>query len=102
MTDGPDLTPPELRADVERARADLGDTVAALAAKADVKARVLDRAEGLRDGAAARARRSAASARAMAGDDSVRRGGARAALAAGGAALAAGAVVYGIRRRRRS
>jgi hypothetical protein len=39
----------ELRADIEQTRADLGDTVGALTAKADVKARVKD---GLKQGTA--------------------------------------------------
>jgi hypothetical protein len=36
-------TPEELRADIERTRQDLGDTVAALAEKTDVKARARDK-----------------------------------------------------------
>ncbi|HET8642343.1 MAG TPA: DUF3618 domain-containing protein [Pseudonocardiaceae bacterium] len=39
----------ELRADIERTRAQLGETVAELAYKADVKARVVDRAAAMRE-----------------------------------------------------
>src|SRR5262249_28125105 len=41
--------PPEgIRADIERTREEVGDTVEALAAKTDVKARVHDRVENLK------------------------------------------------------
>lgn len=39
----------ELRADIERTRAQLGETVAELAYKADVKARVVNRAAAMRE-----------------------------------------------------
>lgn len=38
-----------LRADIERTRAQLGETVAELAYKADVKARMVDRAAAMRE-----------------------------------------------------
>ena len=41
----PKPTVEELRAEIKRTRADLGETVQALAAKADVKARALDQVE---------------------------------------------------------
>jgi Protein of unknown function (DUF3618) len=40
--------PAELRADIERTRLDLGDTVAALAEKTDVKTRAKDKVEEVR------------------------------------------------------
>ena len=40
--------PQQLRADIERTREDLGDTVAALAEKTDVKARARDKVAGVR------------------------------------------------------
>jgi hypothetical protein len=42
-------TPEEIRADIERTRGQVGDTVEALAAKTDVKARVQDRVEELKE-----------------------------------------------------
>jgi hypothetical protein len=39
----------ELRAEIKQTRADLGETVQALAAKADVKARAKDQVEHVRD-----------------------------------------------------
>ncbi|MEU6843422.1 DUF3618 domain-containing protein [Streptomyces sp. NPDC046716] len=47
--------PEELREQVERTRAELGDTVEALAAKADVKARAKDRAAQVKEQATATA-----------------------------------------------
>ena len=41
---GPDAGIDELQADIERTRRELGDTVSALAEKADVKGRVQDKA----------------------------------------------------------
>jgi ElaB/YqjD/DUF883 family membrane-anchored ribosome-binding protein len=41
--------PQELRADIERTREDLGDTVAALAEKTDVKARARDKVAEVRE-----------------------------------------------------
>jgi hypothetical protein len=54
-TAAPKPTVAELRAEIQQTRADLGETVQALAAKADVKARALDQVEQVR----ARVRRSA-------------------------------------------
>jgi hypothetical protein len=55
MTDDPTARPADpqkradaLRADIERTRTQLGETVAELAYKADIKARVADRAAALR------------------------------------------------------
>ncbi|WP_028805667.1 DUF3618 domain-containing protein [Streptomyces sp. 142MFCol3.1] len=48
-------TPAELREQVEQTRHDLGETVAALAAKADVKARTQDKVAEVKDQAAAKA-----------------------------------------------
>jgi anti-sigma-K factor RskA len=45
MTSAGHRDPDQLRTEIERTRADLGRTVAALAAKADVKARVKDTAK---------------------------------------------------------
>jgi ElaB/YqjD/DUF883 family membrane-anchored ribosome-binding protein len=42
-------SPQELRAEIERTRRDLGDTVAALAEKADVKARAREKATEVRE-----------------------------------------------------
>jgi hypothetical protein len=47
----------ELRAEIKRTRADLGETVQALAAKADVKARAKDQVVQVRDRALDRAGR---------------------------------------------
>jgi hypothetical protein len=41
-------SPEEIRRDIEETRGDLGDTVEALAAKADVKAQAKDKAEELK------------------------------------------------------
>jgi hypothetical protein len=41
-------SPEQIRADIERTRRDLGDTAAALAQKADVKARAHDKVEGVK------------------------------------------------------
>lgn len=88
----------ELRQEVDRVRHDLGETVEALAAKADVKARAKEKASA----AATRARERAASARdaassmalnakgaaqSRASADGARRGGAAVGAAMGGAAL---------------
>jgi len=61
-----DKTPEEVRADIERTREELGDTVEALAAKTDVKAQAKDRitqvketAQQKKDEFAARAREAA-------------------------------------------
>ncbi|MFJ4713816.1 DUF3618 domain-containing protein [Streptomyces sp. NPDC088785] len=54
--DGTAVTDPdELREQVERTRAELGDTVEALAAKADVKARAKDRAVQVKEQATVKA-----------------------------------------------
>ncbi|WP_199536817.1 DUF3618 domain-containing protein [Spongiactinospora gelatinilytica] len=50
-------TPEQLRAEIARARENLGETVAALAAKADVKSRAKDKAGRVKAGAAAKAQR---------------------------------------------
>ena len=54
----PKPTIEELRAEIKQTRADLGETVQALAAKADVKARALDQVEQARQ----RARETVAAA----------------------------------------
>ena len=59
MSGGPTIE--ELRAEIKQTRADLGETVQALAAKADVKARALDQVEHARK----RARETVAAAPAM-------------------------------------
>ncbi len=48
-------TPDEIRADIEATREQLGDTVEALAAKTDVKARAHDRVEEIKTDARAKA-----------------------------------------------
>jgi ElaB/YqjD/DUF883 family membrane-anchored ribosome-binding protein len=48
VTSGPD-NPAELRAEIERTRRELGDTVAALAEKTDVKARAKEKAAEVRE-----------------------------------------------------
>jgi ElaB/YqjD/DUF883 family membrane-anchored ribosome-binding protein len=45
----PKPTIEELRAEIKQTRADLGETVQALAAKADVKARAMDQVEQARE-----------------------------------------------------
>ena len=47
-------SPEELRAEIEEVREDLGDTAAALAAKTDVKARAREKADALKQSAAAK------------------------------------------------
>jgi ElaB/YqjD/DUF883 family membrane-anchored ribosome-binding protein len=42
-------TPEEIRRDIEETRGELGDTVEALAAKADVKAQARERAESIKE-----------------------------------------------------
>jgi len=42
-------SPEEIRAEIERARRDLGDTAAALAHKADVKARAQEKVAGVKE-----------------------------------------------------
>jgi len=42
-------TPEEIRADIEQTRAEVGDTVEALAAKTDVKARAQERVEEVKE-----------------------------------------------------
>lgn len=53
-------SPEELRADIERTRAEIGDIVEALAAKADVKARVKDKIGRVRGNLAGKAQRISA------------------------------------------
>jgi ElaB/YqjD/DUF883 family membrane-anchored ribosome-binding protein len=48
---GAERTPEEIRADIEQTREELGDTVEALAAKTDVKARAQDRVAEIKDAA---------------------------------------------------
>ncbi|MFC6883839.1 DUF3618 domain-containing protein [Actinomadura yumaensis] len=115
-------SPEELRAHIERTRADLGDTVEALVAKTDVKARAKAKAGQVGQNVKARARGKAGQARAKAENakgtvrqaqdqtkakareasaSETRRGQARrGAMAAGGALLAAGVTVGWIRLRR--
>jgi Protein of unknown function (DUF3618) len=45
-------SPEQIREEIERTRVELGDTVEALAAKTDVKARAKERVAALKDGAA--------------------------------------------------
>ena len=53
----PPTDPDSLRADIAQTRAELGDTVEALAAKVDVKARAKDKATEVRTGVQAKAAR---------------------------------------------
>lgn len=48
LSDDPDRAAAQLRTEIEDARADLGDTVEALAAKTDVKARAHEKADELK------------------------------------------------------
>lgn len=48
---GPEAGIDELQADIDRTRRELGDTVSALAVKADVKARAKDKADSVKDAA---------------------------------------------------
>jgi hypothetical protein len=48
-------TPDEIRADIEETRGDLGDTVEALAAKADVKAQAKERVDSVKESATGKA-----------------------------------------------
>ena len=52
---GPDAGIDELQADIERTRRELGDTVSALAEKADVKARLQDKAAETKEAAVQKA-----------------------------------------------
>jgi hypothetical protein len=54
-----DRTPEQIEAEIARTREDLGDTVAAMAAKADVKAQARAKFDETRERIAARAPRSA-------------------------------------------
>jgi ElaB/YqjD/DUF883 family membrane-anchored ribosome-binding protein len=58
-----DRTPEEIRADIEQTREELGDTVEALAAKTDVKARAQDRVTEIKDAAQAKREQLAGKAR---------------------------------------
>ena len=49
-------TPDEIRADIEQTRAEVGDTVEALAAKTDVKARAQERVEEVKENVREKAR----------------------------------------------
>jgi hypothetical protein len=53
--DGQPDSPEALRAEIDETREQLGDTVEALAAKTDVKARAEDRVEGIKQDARAKA-----------------------------------------------
>jgi Protein of unknown function (DUF3618) len=77
----------DVRADIERTRQQLGETVEALAAKADVKARARQKVSGARDQAAQRVSRLRKQATARAGQPASS-GNNRAALAAAAAAAA--------------
>jgi len=103
--------PDRIRADIEQTRAELGDSVDALAAKADVKARAKDTAEAAKDRAkaAAEAAKDRAKAAAEAAGEraketteqvreTVRRRPAPVAAALAGVAAVIGAVVF-VRRR---
>jgi hypothetical protein len=83
---GPEGTE-ELRREIERTRRELGDTVAALAAKTDVKARARDTADRMKADMSARGRRVVRQAQAKAGSRDttmiVRRGSMAVAGAAG-------------------
>ncbi|GAA4455656.1 DUF3618 domain-containing protein [Phytohabitans houttuyneae] len=85
--------PEELRADIERTREDLGDTVSALAGKADVKARTKEAVADAKDRVGERAGEVT---------DTVRRRPVPVAAAAGGALAAVGAVLVVRRRRARA
>ena len=56
---GDDRTPEQIEADIERTRHELGDTVAAMAAKADVKAQAKTKVDEARERIAAHTPRSA-------------------------------------------
>ncbi len=84
---GDGASPAELRARIERTRQELGDTVAELAEKADVKSRAQEKAARIKDSAAAATHR-------LTGSTAVRT------AAAAGGALLAGALV--LRRRGRA
>ncbi|GAA5061110.1 hypothetical protein HNP84_008854 [Thermocatellispora tengchongensis] len=97
----------ELRAEIARLRRELGDTVEALAAKADVKARARDSVARTRAGITERARRTTAAARARAagaaphpGDPEAARRTGMAMMAAGAATTAAGVAAWFRTRRR--
>ncbi|WP_037559231.1 DUF3618 domain-containing protein [Spirillospora albida] len=88
----------ELRQEVDRVRHDLGETVEALAAKADVKGRAKEkasaaatrareRAVSAKDTASAMALNARDAAQSRASTEGARRGGAAAGAALGGAAL---------------
>lgn len=66
MPTGEVRSPAQIRADIERTRADLGETVAALAGKADVKARARRAARSTRVRMQHGLRRSAAPVAALA------------------------------------
>lgn len=54
MTPDSERTPEEIRTEIEQTREELGDTVEALAAKTDVKARAQDRVTEIKDAAEAK------------------------------------------------
>ena len=49
LTEGHERTPEQVRADIEHTRAELGDTVAALAEKTDVKAQARQAVDGAKE-----------------------------------------------------
>jgi ElaB/YqjD/DUF883 family membrane-anchored ribosome-binding protein len=65
---GAERTPEEIRADIEQTREELGDTVEALAAKTDVKARAQDRVTEIKDAAQAKREQIAGKAREISPD----------------------------------
>jgi hypothetical protein len=101
----------QLRQEIARARGQLGETVAALAAKADVKTRLADSAQSARDRLQERVHQAVGGASARAGQargrvagampEPVRNGPAGAGLAALAAGVLAVVVVMVIVRRRR-
>jgi ElaB/YqjD/DUF883 family membrane-anchored ribosome-binding protein len=60
---GAERTPEEIQAEIEQTREELGDTVEALAAKTDVKARTQDRVAEIKDAAQAKREQLAGKAR---------------------------------------
>jgi head-tail adaptor len=99
--DTPRAEPAELREEIARTRADLGDTVEELAAKTDVKARAKDAASDAAEKAKAELADAKVRGQEMAADlaDQVRRR--PLPLAAIGAAVViAGVVIFVLRRRR--
>ena len=97
----PSDDPDAIRADIERTRSQLGDSVEALAAKADVKARAQQRLAGAKDQArrAAQTAGKRAKATAQQTGQTVRQRPAPTAGVLAAVAAAVGAVIWGRRRR---